>query len=118
KGPTGADSKPSLAEHQGGAFYHRAHAPVHNGRAAPVTADPHGRHAEAVRRAQVVERVVDEGAAMRVEVVVAQQHVKAVQGGLAQIARVFNAVYRVEETPDTERAQHLVDVMARRIGEQ
>src|SRR5438874_6232837 len=103
----------ALAEHQAGEFYHRAHAQVHEGRAAPVTADPHGRHAEAVRRAQVVERIVDEGAAMRIEVVVAQQHMEALQGRLAKIARVFNA--RSEE--HTSELQSRRDLVCRLLLE-
>ena len=41
-----------------------------------------------MRRAQVLERVVDEGAAMRIEVVLGEQRVEAVQRRLAAVAGV------------------------------
>ena len=68
-------------------------------------------------RTQVLEHVVDEGTAMRVEVMLAQQVVEAVQRRLAPIARVLDAVDPIEVTIEADGAQHLLDVVARRVGE-
>src|SRR5439155_26625679 len=84
------------SEDQAGQFGHRGDAQIDERHPAPLARYPHGRHAQAVRGAQVLEGVVDEGTAVGVEVMLAQQEVKAVQRRLAAIARVLDAVDAVE----------------------
>src|SRR2546428_5945746 len=67
------------SENQAGQFEHRSDAQVDERHAAALARYPHGRHAQAMRRTQVLERIVDERAAMRIEMMLAQQEVKAVQ---------------------------------------
>src|SRR5690242_3753063 len=68
-----------VTEHEAGKLDDRGHARIDIAHLAPERADPDRGHPEAVGGAQVVEGVVHEGAAVRVEVMVAQQHVEAVQ---------------------------------------
>src|SRR6185295_121491 len=79
--------------------------------------DPDRGHPQPVRGAQVLEHVVDERAAVRIDVVLAQQHAKAVQRRLAAVARILDRIDRVEVPREPHRAQHARDVMARSIGE-
>jgi hypothetical protein len=70
-----------------------------------------------MRGAQVLEDVVDEGAAVGVEVVGSQQHVKAVQRGLAAVARVLDRIDRVEVAREAHDLQDAVHVVERGVGE-
>ena len=63
-----------------------------NGTRRLVGADPDGGHAQAVCSAQILQHVVDHRAAVRVEIVLAQQIVEAVQRRLAPIAGVLERV--------------------------
>src|SRR5690349_20393034 len=67
------------SENQAGQLTDRRDAQIDVRDAPALARHPHGRHAEAMRRAQVLERIVDEGAPVRVEVVLAQQHEEAVR---------------------------------------
>ena len=47
----------------------------------------------------------------------AQQEVKAVQRGLAAVARVFDAVHAVKVSVEPDGSQHLLHVVPRRVRE-
>src|SRR5688500_324542 len=67
-------------------------------------------------RAQVAEDVVDQGAAMRVEIVLAQQNVEAVESRLAPIAGVLDGVDAIEVARKADGIQDAAHVLPRRIG--
>src|SRR4051812_24097416 len=70
-----------------------------------------------MRRAQVLERIVDECAAIWRQMVPAQQEMEPVQRRLAPVARVLDGVDGVEAACESHDMQHLFDVVAWCVGE-
>src|SRR5437868_3457933 len=105
------------AENQARQLDHRCDAQIDVRHAAPLARHPHRRHAEAVRGTQVLGRIVDECAPMRIQVMLAQQVIEPVQRRLAAVARIFDAVDGVEIPLQADHPQHLLDIVPRRVGE-
>src|SRR5688500_12231621 len=70
-----------------------------------------------MRGTQVLQDVVDEGAAVGVQVVLAQQHVEAVLRRLAAVARILDRIDRVKVARQPDGMEHAAHVVPRRIRE-
>src|SRR3990172_3458452 len=106
-----------VAEHEPGQFRDGLDAQVGERHAPQLAAHPDGGHAQPFRGAQILRHVVDQRAAVRVQVMGPQQHPEPLERGLGAVARALDRIYRVEIARHAQRAQHLIDVVARRIGE-
>src|SRR4029079_14260821 len=105
-----------VPEHQPRQLRDGSHPQIDIGKARRARAHPDGGHAELLGGAQVLRHVIDKGTAVRVEIVRAQQHPEPVQRRLGPVTGAFDRVHRVEKSSEAEDREHLLDVVARRVG--